>query len=709
MSYASAADIRQSTAELLRAPQRVTVSEAAERYLRVATPGGFVGSWSRATFPYMVEPMDVTSSRHITGVVFVGPAQSGKTFSLIGGRIAYSMVCDPADMLVIQMSQDTARDWSRKELDRWIRNSPKIAERLSTRARDDNTYDKFWRNGAVLKIGWPSVSQVSSKSLRDAISTDYDRTPADIDGEGSLWGLLDQRIKAWGSRGIVIAESSPGYDVEPEHAKWTRPAGSHEAPPVGGILGLYNAGDRCRWFWPCPHCGEYFEAEPGIGLFGIPALDELREMYKSYSVNQLVARFAQPVHRLCGVLIAPEHKYAMNLRGAWVADGEQIDSKSVISGMPRRSHIASYWLGGMAAAFQSWDKLVQKYLTAAEQWARSGEITNLRTTVNTDQGMPFCAPIIGTSQDASGLRTYAEDWPKELVPAGVRFLLAAVDVQGGRFVVQVFGIGPGSGDAPFDWWIVDRYALKTSRRETGSGELLPMNPAVYLEDWGRITENVVRRRYALADGSGREMPIIRVAVDSGGAGRRREGRSEGVTEKAYAWWRGLNAQGLGWNVRLVKGASTKDAPRVIEAFPDTRGRKDRGASMGDVPVLMLNTNTLKDGVAADLERCAAGNGGARLPVWLGDEVYAELTAETKTSAGWVNPAGARNEAFDLSVYARALCVLFEVDRPGWWDRPPVWAMPWDQNTSLVAPGVSAQSGPAVRRRSFSEMAKELNG
>lgn len=701
MSFASAGEIRQSTAELMRAPQSVSVSQAAERYLRIATPGGFIGNWSRETFPYMVEPMDVTSSRHVTGVVFVGPAQSGKTFSLLGGRIAYGMVCDPADQLVIQMSQDTARDWSRKELDRWIRNSPEIAARLSTRARDDNTYDKFWRNGAVLKIGWPSVSQVSSKSVRDAMATDYDRMPQDIDGEGALFGLLDQRIKTWGSRGIVVAESSPGYDLEPEHVKWRSPPGSHEAPPVGGILGLYNGGDRCRWLWPCPHCGEYFEAEPGIGLFGIPVLEELKGLLKSYSVGQLTARYQQPIHRLCSAQIEPQHRRAMNLRGAWIAEGERIDSNGDITGSARKSHIASYWLGGVAAAFQAWDKMVAKYLSAVEQWARSGELTLLRQTVNTDQGAPFCAPISGQSQDATALQAKGEDWPKELVPEGVRFLLATVDVQAGRFVVQVFGIGPGSGESLFDWWIVDRYSLKTSRRETSSGELLPLNPAVYLEDWGRITDKVVRRRYALADGTGREMPVIRVAVDSGG--------QEGVTEKAYAWWRGLSELGLGWNVRLVKGASTKDAPRVLESFPDTRGRKDRGASMGDVPVLMINTNTLKDGVFADLERCAAGGGGAHLPAWLGAEVYAELTAETKTGSGWVNPSGARNEAFDLCVYARALCVAFEIDRPGWWARPPAWAMPWELNTSLRQPDGDAGSSTAVKRRSFAEIARELNG
>nr|WP_261912952.1 phage terminase large subunit family protein [Salmonella enterica] len=25
------------------------------------------------------------------------------------------------------------------------------------------------------------------------------------------------------------------------------------------ILSLYNRGDRRRWYWPCPHCGDWFQ------------------------------------------------------------------------------------------------------------------------------------------------------------------------------------------------------------------------------------------------------------------------------------------------------------------------------------------------------------------------------------------------------------------------------------------------------------------
>jgi phage terminase large subunit GpA-like protein len=45
--------------------------------------------------------------------LFVGPARTGKTIGLIDGWIVYNIVCDPADMLVIQVSEEKAREHSK--------------------------------------------------------------------------------------------------------------------------------------------------------------------------------------------------------------------------------------------------------------------------------------------------------------------------------------------------------------------------------------------------------------------------------------------------------------------------------------------------------------------------------------------------------------------------------------------------------------------
>ena len=82
---------------------------------------------------------------------------------------------------------------------------------------------------------------------------------------GSAFDLAKKRIQVAMSAGMALVESSPKREIKTD--QWV-PDGPHEAPPVaGGILPLYNRGDRRRWYWPClDGCGEPFEA-PALPLF----------------------------------------------------------------------------------------------------------------------------------------------------------------------------------------------------------------------------------------------------------------------------------------------------------------------------------------------------------------------------------------------------------------------------------------------------------
>ena len=156
---------------------------------------------------------------------------------LLDGWLAHCVTSDPGDMLIVQMSQEKAREFSKTRVDRAIRNSPRLSDLMSTRGHDDNTHDKLFRHGMWLKIGWPSASQLSSSDYRYVALTDYDRMPDNIDGEGSAYQLGLKRTTTFLSRGMCMVESSPGRDMADPH--W-RPATAHEAPPVTGIVGIYN-------------------------------------------------------------------------------------------------------------------------------------------------------------------------------------------------------------------------------------------------------------------------------------------------------------------------------------------------------------------------------------------------------------------------------------------------------------------------------------
>lgn len=678
---ASAREVRRSVAELVRPPRRLKPSEAAAQYLRNER-----GSWDPTLTPMMIEPLDTLGSRDYQGVIFVGPARTGKTMGLVLGGITYVVTCAPGDMLVSHMTQDTARDFSRTDLDRAIRHSPELNSRLSPRARDDNTYDKFFRSGMMLKIGWPAVSQLSAKTLKYVMLTDYDRpTNRDnVDGEGPYWDLGFKRVQTFMSRGKCVAEASPGEDFRDPHWK---PRTAHEAPPARGILSLYNRGTRARWYWPCQHCGVFFQAQPGLGNFPVPEFEELEKMVTTSDLMGLADEFAHVVCPECGALHEMEQRPAMNRDGRWVHEGQSIDRLGRIRGARRRTQIASYWLGGPAAPYQRWDSVLLKYLQAVQAYVRTGTEDELRATTNTDQGACYLPRALANRRSADELmkRAEQEDWPQGLVPEGVRFLITSVDVQAHRFVVQTFGFGVG-----LEVWLVDRFEITASRRPEGD-RFAALDPAAYEEDWDVLEDEVIEKSYRL-DGREGELKAVLTLCDSGG--------KAGVTERAYDAWRRFKRRGLGRRFLLVKGDGRINGPRVQQTWPDARGRKARAANArGDVPIWLINTNILKDAVAGDLARDVPGPGYVHLPKWLDVAVFEELTAETRGDKGWTRDKGARNEAFDLQVYARAGCVILGAEKVNW-AKPPVWAVEPGEEVRKKAAEVQKTTKPKRRQSTF---------
>jgi phage terminase large subunit GpA-like protein len=680
--YASAREITRDVSEMVRPARRTRVTEAIKRHMRVVSSDATTKDWSPELTPYMVEPTDLIASRLYEAIVFVGPARSGKTIALVDGAMAYTITSDPADTLIVQTNKDQAEDFSKTRINRTIRFSPDLKAKLSPRAHDDNVLMKFFRTGMALRIGWPSLAVLSGKDVKRVLMTDVDNFTGDLSID-EAFGLALKRIQTFMSSGICVAESSPARDYT--DAKW-KPSTKHQAPPAPGIASLYNSGDRRRWYWPCMECREYFQAAPGLDLFPLPPLEELLERVKVDDIYQMAQHYSMVTCPHCGVGLDHRWKRDMNGRGHWAGEMQLVHADGTVTGELPAARTASFWLGGVAAAYQSWESILERHLQALKTYSLTGEQKPLRTAVNVDQAMPFLSMSARNQREATDLKTRRDtDLPRDVVPQGVRFLTGTVDVQGNRFVVQVMGWGPSEDGLGVERWFVDGYSLKTSRRSDGAGGFLPLEPAAYLEDWGRITEKVVQRRYLLEDESDRTMPIKYVAIDSQGL--------EGVAPRALDYWRGLKKAGLAANVRLLKGEANKKAPLLREGFPDARKRTDRhSGAVGDVPMLFLNTDRFKDMVSANLGREKPGPGFYHLPGWLPDSFVRELTAETRTAGGWVQPGGRRNEQFDLAAYNEMLGVKLRVGAIDW-NKPPTWAAPWDDNPDVLA----ADEAPAPRQ------------
>ena len=842
-------DMIRETMRIIQPQEHLTVTEAAEKYRRVNNPGSYVGPWKRDLTPYLQEPMDVLTSLEHTGMIFVGPAQTGKALALetllptpegfttmrdvrvgdklvgsagvctvtatssvmrnhkcylvefsngervvadaghkwstksyrdgrggyrvrttqelfddggkwvvplakftggdiplpldpypLGGGLGdgssyrpdicgapgdllktrplrqeqvtivsitetqsvpvkcvavdspdhlyafgatfilthntdmvlnwlnHTALCDPADMTIIAPTMESARDFSLRRIDRFLRGSPKVMEAVAKGGHNKNVFDLRFTNGMLTTLTWPTVANLAGKPIPRLWIFDYDRIDDDIGGEGSAYNLAEKRATTFRQFGMAAAESSPSREVD--RVKWI-PQSPHEAPPTKGILQLYNLGDRRRWYWVCYACGHAYE--PDFPLIQYPDSKDIEE----------AAAAAELGCPHCGALVANEPKasapgrYEMNQKGVWVPDGMtwSVEAKRLI-GAPRKSRIASFWLKGPAAGFTDFSDLVRKYLSAMETYERTGDQEPLKTTVNTDQGLPFIPMGVNDGLLPEKLKDSAAHIPQAVVPIGVRYLLAAIDVQKSKFVVQVIGIRSNG-----DYCFVDRFDIKKSKRLDEDGERYPITPGAYPEDWHHLVDEVILKQYPLQGAPDKVMHVKATICDSGGR--------EGVTKNAYDFWRWLRnnkeVPGLHRRFHLLKGSPRQSAPLTDETFPESE-RKDRSAgARGEIPVLLINSNRVKDAVHKMLLREDEG-GRVVFAGWLKDEVYEELTVEIRTLKGWENPKKQHNEAWDLLCYVYALNISKYVrgDFIKWHEGPvPLWAEEWENN-SLVA-------------------------
>lgn len=669
--YEDLGDLACQTIEaVFNPPDRKTPSQWAEEERKLNNAPGYVGPWRFNMAPYLREPLDQLTNPDLDAVVFVGPAQCGKT-ELILNWAGYSIRVDPSDMTIFSPTQNNARDFSNRRIDRLMRHTEVLKKELLAERDADNKFDKHYRSGMILGLAWPTKAELAGKPIPRIALTDRDRMDDDIEEEGDPFDLATKRTTSFGSFSMTLCESSPSRDITDYRYVTKTP---HEAPPTTGILALYNRGDRRRWYMPCGRCGEYLE----------PRFELLKW---DHSLNANILDAAESAYLQCPTCdgkISPDERFTLAQNGLWLPDGCHVVDGAV-AGKPRRTKIASYWLEGCAAAFTNWPKLVSTYLTAEEEYESTLNEEPLKKFYNTDLGRPYKYKAAEAERTPEDLIARAEEIGRNEVSneieiiSEIAFLIATVDVQKNMFIVQVWGVCPG---APYDLVLVERFDIRKSKRQDDDGDTLWVKPGAYLEDWDLIEELVLRRTYPMQAMPGKRMGLKATGCDSGG--------KAGVTSKAYDFWRKMNAKGLGQKFRLLKGTGTPTAPHERISFPDASDKRNMAAARGDVPVHMLNSNMLKNEANNRLDAAERGKGMVRIPKWMPTWLFGEFCAEVLKSKGWEKLPGKRNEAWDLLYYALGLCMskIVKCNRPQFWENLPVWADPSDPANPLVVDDVS---------------------
>lgn len=632
---------------------RESVSEVATR--RKVNAGGHWTAWDNSVAPYMTEPMDATMSRRFESAVFVGPARSAKTEGMIINPLIHSILVAPRKVAVFYMSQAAAKEWSNTELGQILRATPNLASKL----RLDNVHEKTFQGGGRLTIDWPVDSKLSGRTIDLVLMADYDTDSyQDVRGIGPAFAAGRKRHTSAGTRGMNVAESSPRFPILDE--SWS-PSTPHEAPPCEGILGYYNTGTRGRLYWTCPDCQAEFE----------PSFDRLSYPDEGTPTERGAGAYMSCLH--CGSVIEPHQKAGLNATARWLHEGREIDGVVELVTLDeveklRPTAIVSWWLHGPAAALASWAQIVSRYLEAVEEFERTGDEKPLKAATNLDLGLPYRPRAMGDAAQISqsALRDQATDHAWQTCPAETRFVLAAVDVQAGRFVVQIMAhLSDG------ERVLVDRFDIHAPPDTAPRAADRQIDPAKFGEDWDALFD-LADLSYPVANAPHR-MRLLSIVCDAGGA--------PGVTPNAYAFYR--KARKLHpRRFHLVRGFGGENAKRAEVKAPETAHQGKRHVAK-DILLVRAGTDRLKDEIAASLIRSEAGTRAIHIPRGAPSDIFEEFASERRGPKGWEKRPGVkRNEALDLAVYDLALAIVLGAEKIDW-SRCPSWAVIGPSNSFAV--------------------------
>lgn len=505
-------DVLSRATKIFQPPERLTVSEWADKYRVVSCSNAMPGPWRTDTAPYQREPMDCLGDRVTRRISLMWSAQVGKT-ELANNGIGFYIGLSPKSIMMMHPTQSDLKMWSETKLTPLLEETPVLSERVAKpRARDgvNNSLMKSFPGG-FLMFAWSGSSNTMRGRSAPVIFCD------EIDGysmtdEGDAVQLLWQRAATFGDQRKLFESSTPtikGYSP---------------------IEKAFEAGDMRRYFVPCPHCGMFQTLKWG------------QVRWDKDEQGEAQIETAHYVCEECGAVLSDADKPGMLRLGEWRAE------------KPFRGH-ASFHLNELYSPWRRFSDVVQSFLDKKHAGdSKSFVNVSLAETWEED----------GVQVSEAGLLARCESYAAP-VPAGGLFLTAGVDTQPDRLEVEVVAWGSGEEcwsidyrilygdpDQPEVWQELDDYLERRWIHESGA-ELTVQ--ATCIDSGGSNTQAVYGycarrwgiRRWAIKGVGGENVPLVSAAKKQKIGKQRRPCRyfSLGVNQGKSLVYRRLALEGDG--------------------------------------------------------------------------------------------------------------------------------------------------------------------
>ena len=426
---------------ILPPPPELTVSQWADEYRRLSKESSAEpGRWVTDRAPYQKGIMDVVTNPKYSEIVIMASAQVGKS-ELLLNTVGYHIDYDPASILLVQPTEDKAKEFSKERLAPMIRDTPTLQRKVSdpkTRDSGNTVLNKSFPGGYIALGGANAPAGLASRPIRILLMDEVDRFPVSAGSEGDPVSLAEKRTNNFHNKKIIKVST----------------------PTTKGLSRIereFEKSTKDYYHLPCPSCG-----------------------YKQpLSWSQIHFETATHACKECGAM----HKQFewQRQRGEWRATAPD-------------ARIKGFHLNELLSPWRKWEDIIQDFKEAKD------DPELLKVWVNTSLGETWEEKATNEVKDEHLLKRL-ERYDAE-VPDEVKILTAAVDTQDDRFEIEVVGWGAGReswgieyhriyGDLtqPLIWAQLDEYLSRTWSKADGKRYAIAQ---AVIDSGGHFTQEVYR-------------------------------------------------------------------------------------------------------------------------------------------------------------------------------------------------------------------------
>jgi len=603
------------------------------RYLPPEVSPENYGQFDRYTAPHLIEPLNrLHPDDPCTHLAIMKSVQSAGTVTVIEGGMGFSAQYKLGSSLFLTSNKGIGKVRSSSAIDPLIDNSGlyKLLKPTSTRMKNktaDTTFYKEFAGGIKWLItSYRSIGDMKSNTFQYVFCDEWDEAGAELADQGDIAGILEGR-----TMGVHFFKMI--YISTPSRMETSR------------IYKAFIDGDQCRFFVPCPLCGEPQILElKGMGLkYG---LTFNRKKDPGTGAKILDNESVRYICKHCGREWYESSKLDMMIKavkeyGGWRPTWQ--DSEYT----PKSPNHKSYHAQGLLSPFLPWSRICQQFMNT-----KFGEDLLLFKDFTINYlGNPWAR--IESSKSWKDIKSRSEDYIRGEVPEGGLRLYGGCDVQGDRLEIIIIALGVG-----MEKWIVDYQIFYGDPTDQG-------NPC-----WQALHKFAYKTTYKIRD---RPIHISKIAIDCGFNPKNR--RPKDWDSKAHTVFQFVAPrQDL---FIAVRGAGEMQGSfDIIKAM---RINQDRGGFQL-TKRYDVNTHVIKEMILRHIDELAGPQAihfpkytildGVKLEI--ADEFYrgflSERYQEIKPGImGW-HAFYTRNEPWDTTIYAIAAMYLENAQTwdDDWW-------------------------------------------